>query len=93
MNSLSTIEQINIQQFFHVLQQVDPELYMIKVALHETQLNPRILLPIIRSLSNLSYGTGYGKIEVFMSKFIVTAVKGEESNQVNQQALVDQNQK
>ena len=83
MNSLSTIEQTNLQQYWGVIRQLDPELYLIKIALEETGINPMILPRIIRSMSNLNVGTGYGKVQIFMQARVITSIKGEENDNIN----------
>ena len=35
------------------------------------------------------YGTGYGKVQIFMQKTTITQVKGEESDEVNEVAIID----
>lgn len=79
----------NQQAYLDVVQKLDPELYMIKIALMETDLNPLILPKIIRSIGNLCIGTGYGKIQIFMQARVVTQIKGEESVEVNQEAVIE----
>ena len=87
MNSGATIDMVNAKKFREVIAKLDPELYLIKVALDETGLNPRILPRFIRALSNLAYGTGYGKVQVFMQQHIVTAIMPEESDRLDLPAL------
>lgn len=88
-NSLPTVEQINLTNYLEMLRKFDPELYVIRIALNETGVNPAILPPIIRSVGNLSLGTGYGKIQIFMQETIITQIKGEESSQINEKATID----
>lgn len=89
MNSLPTIvdykaeTENNEKQFLDMLSRVDPELYIIKMSLMETKLNPRIIPRFIRALSNLAIGTGYGVVRVFMQQRLITQVKGEESDNLN----------
>lgn len=89
LHSLSTIDQANKDHFDRMLSDVYPELAFIKIALEETGVNPLILPKIIRSLSNLALGTGYGKVQVFMQQTIITQIKGEESINVNERAVVE----
>ena len=89
MKSLPTIDQVNLDVYWDVVRHLDPELYLIRMALTETGINPMILPKIIRSLGNLAIGTGYGKIQVFMQKRVITQVKGEESDEINEVAIVD----
>ena len=86
MNSLPTIERVNITNYLEVVRKLDPELYLIKIALHESGLDPMIMPAIIRSIGNLALGTGYGKIQIFMQSKIVTQIKGEESVEINLKA-------
>jgi hypothetical protein len=82
MNSLPTIEQINYLTF---IQKYDPEIYMIKLALDETGVNPLIMIPIIRAISNLTYD-GWGKVQIFMQARVITQIKPEASTEVNEPA-------
>lgn len=86
-NSLPTVDQANLQQFWNVIRSLDPELYLIKVALHETKVNPIIIPKIVRALANLAYGTGHGKIQIFMQDGVITQIKPEESSIVNVETI------
>ena len=88
-SSLPTTEQANLDSYYDVIRKLDPELYLIKLALQESGVNPMILPKIIRQLGNLASGTGFGKIQVFMQQFVVTQIKGEESDEVNEKAIID----
>ena len=85
MNSLSTIVQppTNDERFLQVLMQGDPELARVYAYIRETNFNTAILPPLIRTLSNLAMGTGFGKVQIFMESRVITAIKPEESNKVN----------
>lgn len=89
VNSLPTIEQANLDKFEEMLRKLAPELYLIAVSLKETGVNPLILPRIIRSISYLAEGTGFGKVQVFIQERVITQIKGEESDEVNERALVD----
>ena len=89
MNSLPTIEQVNIAMFHQVVRQFDPELYLIKVALDETGVDPMVLIHIIRGLGNLSLGAGYGRLQVHMQARIITDIEATEKIKVNQEVAVD----
>lgn len=90
MNSLPTIDQANQTRFWDVIATLDPELYRIKVALTETKVNPIMIPRIIRAIANLAYGTGYGKLQIFMEQRVVTQIKPEESDQLNVSAIDEQ---
>lgn len=78
-----TMQKSNEDKYLEMLKVADPELYMIKTALAETQINPMILPRFIRALYNLAVGTGYGKVTTHLSKGVVTAIKSEESDQID----------
>lgn len=82
MNSLPTVEQVNLDNYLDIVRKFDPELYLTRVALKETNVNPLLLPRIIRALANVAYGTGYGKIQIFIQEGRVTQIKPEESDQV-----------
>lgn len=82
-------KQENERQFMEMLSKIDPELYLIKMALLETDLNPMIIPKIIRSVSNLVIGTGYGKVQIFMQARVITQIKGEESVNVQEDATIE----
>ena len=77
------IEENNQEQFLNMLAQIDPELYLIKIALLQTQVNPVIIPRIIRVLGNMNIGTGYGEITILMKERIITQVKANESDVLN----------
>ena len=66
-----------------MLAELDPELYLIKIALLQTQVNPTIIPRIIRVLGNMNIGTGYGEITILMKERIITQVKANESDVLN----------
>lgn len=88
MNSLTSIQKANESNYMELLRKFDPELYIIKVALIESDLNPVIIPQIIRSIGNLIIGSGYGKVQILMKARVVTQVKGEESVDINEPAFI-----
>lgn len=89
IESLPTAEQVNVDKFYDVVRQFDPELYLIKLALKESGVNPLVIPKIIRQISNLASGTGYGKVQIFIQSKTITQVTGEESDRVNEKAIID----
>lgn len=73
----------NEDRYLEILRTLDPQLYLIKMALEETQINPDILPRIIRVLGNLNIGTGYGEVTILMKSRVVTQIKGNESDILN----------
>ena len=90
MNSLPTIDQINIKNYLDVVRKLDPELYLIKLALIESRVNAGIIPQIIRTIGNLAIGTGYGKIQIYMQARVITNVKPEENVTINEKAVNDE---
>jgi hypothetical protein len=89
MESLPTCEQKNLSKYYDIVRRLDPELYLIKIALMETGINPLIIPKIIRSMSYLSMGSGYGRVVVYMQKMVVTQIKQEENQEINEKAMID----
>lgn len=83
------MEEQNKEKLLEVVRTLSPELYMIAIALEETDVNPIIIPKIIRTIGNLTLGTGYGKVQIFMQAKVITQIKPEESVEVNQPASVD----
>lgn len=83
MKSLPTIDIENQKKYLGALSVLDPDLYLIRMMLLETGVNPKILPKFIRAVSNLAYGTGFGKIQVFMSDRTITSIKPEENDLLN----------
>lgn len=77
--SLPTIEQVNKENLLEVIKALDPQLYMIKIALDETGVNPVLIPHIIRVLGNLTLGAGYGQIQIYMKARVVTSIESTES--------------
>ena len=69
------------------LQRVDPALWNIKLALETFKVNPEILPRIIRAISAIGWGTGYGKVQIFLENRMVSSIKPEENDLLNKPAL------
>lgn len=76
--SLQTIEQTNGENLLEAIRLLDPELYLIKIALLETGINPLVLVHVVRSLGNLTFGAGYGKVQIYMQAKVVTDIEATE---------------
>jgi len=85
------IENQNNQQYLKLLQKADPDLYLIKMALEETKVNPAILPRIIRVLGNMNIGTGFGEITILMKSRVITQIKANESDILNISVDTDNN--
>ena len=67
---------------------LDPDVYAIKVALLETKVNPQLVPKIIRAMSNIAYGTGFGNVSISMSERKIAQITAKESEMVNEPALL-----
>ena len=65
-NSLPTVEQVNTKNLAEVIRKLDPELYLIHIALRETGVDPMVLPEIIRAIGNLQLGQGFGRVVAYM---------------------------
>ena len=88
-NSLPTVEQININAYWETVRRLEPEFYLIRLAIQETEINSLVIPKVIRALSNLAVGTGFGRVSIFMSNGKITQIKTEESDQFNESAIID----
>lgn len=88
MKSLPTIDQINRDNLVEVVRKLDPELFMIKIALEETNVNPAVIPKIIRTIGMLSLGSGHGKIQIYMQARVITNIKPEENVIVDEPATL-----
>jgi hypothetical protein len=87
--SLPTIEQSNLSAYWDIVRRLEPEFYLLRLALQETEVNTMVIPRVIRAISNLSEGTGYGRVSIYMSDHKITQIKTEESDQFNDSAIID----
>lgn len=87
MKSLPTIDQVNAENLLKVVKTLDPELYMIKIALEETGIDPMIIPHVIRVLGNLTLGAGYGKVQIYMQARVITDIESTEKIKVDREAI------
>jgi hypothetical protein len=87
--SLPTIEQANLEPYWDIVRKLDPAFYLVRLAISETEVNTMVLPRVIRAISNLSEGTGYGRVSIYMSDHKITQIKTEESDQFNDNATID----
>lgn len=76
-------ELSNQKKYLEIMRTIDPELYLVKIALEDTGVNPLVLPRIIRAMANLSIGTGYGDVTILMKAGVLTQIKGSESDILN----------
>ena len=85
--STPTIDQVNQATLRELLQRLDPELYLIRIALDETGVDAMIIPHVIRALGNLTLGAGYGKVQIYMQARVVTDVEATEKVKVDREAV------
>lgn len=88
MKDFKQIEEENQARYLQLLSQIDPELYLVKMAMIETGLNPMILPQIIRSIANLLIGSGYGIVKIHMKAKVIKQVDSNESVVLDEPASV-----
>ena len=86
--SLPSVEQVNLQNYWEIIRKIEPEFYLIRVLLHQTGVNPLILPKVIRGISNMSLGAGYGKVVIYMRNKRVTSVEVAEEDRLDQPAII-----
>ncbi len=79
----------NDELYTQLLMDADPQLYLIKTALHETGVNPNVIPSIIKAIANLSYGTGWGEVHVIIKNSIVKKINSSEDEKIEQQATLE----
>lgn len=83
MKTFDEQEKSNGEKFLELLQKADPELYMIKLSLEETGIDPLVIVHVIRALGNLTYGHGYGKVQIYMQAKVITNVESTEKIKID----------
>lgn len=92
MTSLPTIEANNQDKFWEMIQKIEPEFYLIRILLEETGVNPQILPKVIRGISNMALGAGYGKVVIYMRNKTVTSIETAEEDRLDQPSVVSREQ-
>jgi hypothetical protein len=87
MKSLPTIEQLNLKKYWSIIRKLEPEFFLIRVALKETGVNPLVIPRVVRAIANLAVGEGYGKISIFMEGKKITTIEGIERDLINEEAV------
>jgi len=79
---------LNTEKYITLVKTLDPELYDIKLALEDTKVNPLIVPKLIRAISNIYYGTGYGKINIVINNREIVSVDANEKEMINLSAVL-----
>ena len=70
--------------FKEMLKRLRPDLFVLFDLLDQTQINPLIIWKLVRQLANMSLGTGYGTITIEIQRGVVTFVRGEEDDKLQE---------
>ena len=87
MKSNATIT--NDDKFYKMLKEVDPELYLIRVALDESGINPMMIPYLLRPIQSVLIGSGYGVIEIHMYDKNLRKIVVKETSHVEKQIEIE----
>lgn len=88
LKSSVTIEYENTEQYWRIIQRLEPEFYLLRFAIKQYNVNPMIMPRVIRAIANMAAGTRYGKITLYMQDGVITTVEGTEHDKVNEPSIV-----
>jgi hypothetical protein len=80
---------LNQEKFMEILRVADPELYLLKMTLKETKINPMILNHVLRTMGNMLIGTGYGTIKIYMQAKRISNIEGTEKTLIEDDTIVE----
>lgn len=86
--SLPSTERANLEQYWDIVRRLEPEFYLIRIALQETKVNPLLVPRIVRAIANLYIGTRFGKVTIYMQNGKVTMIDGIESDRIEEDAVI-----
>ena len=86
-------QQNNELLFKEMLKKLRPDLYVLMDILDETGINPFVLWKVVRQLNNIAIGNKYGNVTIEIQKGIVLFVRGEESDRVNEELIIEKKNK
>ncbi len=72
----------NEVKYLQIMKKLDPDMYMIRTMLLQTGVRPEVVVRYIRSLGNISMGTGYGIVRTTMQKSEVQQIRTEEIDKI-----------
>ena len=81
-------QQENELIFKEMIRRVRPDLFVLIDLLDSTGINPLVVWKIVRQLANMSLGTGYGTIKIEIQNKVVTFVRGEEDDKLQEELLI-----
>ena len=87
-DSLPSVESANLEQYWNIVRKLEPDFYHIRYLLEQTGVNPSILSKVIRGISNMAIGAGYGRVIIYMRNKQITSVETAEEDKLDQPAMV-----
>jgi hypothetical protein len=73
--------------FKEMVKTVRPDIWMLMDLIDETKVNYLVLIKALRHIYNIGTGSKFGTVSVEIQNGIVTFVRGEESDRLNEPAI------
>lgn len=74
----------NMEVFKNLIKEVRPDIFVLMDIIDKTEVNPMILIKYIRQLNNIAIGNRYGSVTTQIENGVVTFIRGEESDRLNE---------
>ena len=81
----------NERLFREMIKDFRPDIFVLMDLLDETSINWFVVVKIIRQLSNLSLGTGYGVVTIEIQNGKVLFINGEDRDRLNEPLIEKKN--
>lgn len=81
-------KQNNERKFKEMLKVARPELYVLMDMLDQTGINWFVVMKIIRQLSNVALGTGWGTVKVEIQNGRVIFIRGEDNDRLDDPLII-----
>lgn len=75
---------LNEEKLDTLLKTFLPDLWVLVQFIYKNDINPFILVKVIRQLKMIDDGTGYGEVEIMIEDHVVKFVKGTEKDKLNE---------
>jgi hypothetical protein len=79
----------NMEVFKKLVKEVRPDIYVLMDIIDQTKINPFILVKYMRQLNNIAIGNKYGSVTTQIENGVVTFIRGEESDKLNEPILIE----
>lgn len=79
----------NEDRFNYLFKKMRPDLWALGDLLNETKVNPFVLMKVARQLKLITMGTRYGQVTISLEDGIVRFIRGEESDRLNEPAVLE----